>query len=277
MFELVKLRSFAAPFALVLSLGFALTTPAFAQEGSEASGEAELSTESAALGSSVSSHSIGSQKIWIGVERITGIFLESVTTSYEPPGTTGTTQTDTMSFTTVAILGNTAATASSLPRLALDYFISPNISVGGSFVFTTASLSSDSETDINGAVNETESDIGSSSAFVLAPRVGYALGLSDSFGLWARGGITLVRTGTSVVTLQDMGETQTADTSSLLFDLTLEPMFFFRVNKHFLLEGGPFLDFGLFGNRNTTSGPMEDDRSARLTSYGLTFGLAVAP
>jgi len=69
------------------------------------------------------------------------------------------------------------------PRAAVDYFIIDSLSLGGSLGFYTWSDDDDDGNDDDGG------------GFLLHPRVGYMIDISDRLGFWPRGGITYVRDG----------------------------------------------------------------------------------
>jgi hypothetical protein len=102
-------------------------------------------------------------------------------------------------------------------RFGFDGFVVNKLSLGGSFVFT-------SDSPKRG---------GNSTEVLLAPRVGYALQISDAFGFWPRAGFTY---------RNNDGNDELA--------LTLEAMFYGSPVQHFAFTFGPVFDLGLVGSGN---------------------------
>jgi hypothetical protein len=73
------------------------------------------------------------------------------------------------------------------PRLAFDFLPIDGLTLGGAVGVGTGKLDS-SRTNNAGATVDTEGP--TTTWFVISPRVGYALGLSQLAGLWLRGGVT---------------------------------------------------------------------------------------
>lgn len=132
------------------------------------------------------------------------------------------------------------------PRLALDYFINDNLSIGGAFGY--ASIEVDNDDNDNGV---------DASGFILAPRVGYMIGISDVFGFWPRGGLTYY-------TFNDPDFDQ--------FGLTLEGLFSIAPRPGFGFITGVVLDLGFSGSRDF--GRTNVDYTDR--NIALVFGIAGA-
>lgn len=131
-----------------------------------------------------------------------------------------------------------------VPRLGVDYFVAERVSVGGSVAY--ASLSDDDDDDTY-------------SAFLLSPRVGYAIPFGQSAGFWIRGGFSWHTAGA------------TNDTSGLA--LTVEPTFWISLGRTGHVTLGFAFDHDLTGERETPAG----DRDHGYTVFGLALGLGVAP
>jgi hypothetical protein len=99
-------------------------------------------------------------------------------------------------------------------RAAVDGFIMDQLSLGGSFGFF--SQSGDADT----------------SGLLIAPRVGYAIPLSDIFTFWPRGGLTFY----------DFG-------NQSLFALTGEAMFVASPHPNWGILFGPTIDLGFAGEQ----------------------------
>jgi hypothetical protein len=147
------------------------------------------------------------------------------------------------------------------PRLAFDYFIIDRLSVGGSIAYASGS---DDSGDFSPAglavpVGSGPSDY---SAFLFAPRAGYALMFSDWVGIWPRLGLTYHTFSVSNIFSEDG------------LALSIEAMFVLAPVEGFGILIGPTADFDLFGSRDyeaAWSGGNNVDRSYR--TFGLQVGL----
>jgi hypothetical protein len=178
-----------------------------------------------------------------------------------------------MKSTTAGVLALDGETVAALPRLSLDYFVAPQISVGGSFIYVTSS--SDRVFTSENNATDTESDLGSRSVFALHPRGGYAVAFNDSWGVWPRAGLLFAKQ--SLVTPDAVnadGSVTETTVSTATLALTLDGMFYVTPVEHFIVMGGPFLDFGLWGSGSReTEGSPNQDFDAGLTAFGLSFAL----
>lgn len=141
----------------------------------------------------------------------------------------------------------------SRPRLALDYFVIDQLSLGGSLGLSIWSGDDDDDSDANDP---------SGSGFLLAPRVGYFIEVGDGFALWPRGGLTFVRD--RVENGDGDGATDTATALSLQLPFVITVADGLAVN----LELG--LDLGLGGEIDRDGQPDIDQEH---DSFGLQFGL----
>src|SRR6185503_9944838 len=98
-----------------------------------------------------------------------------------------------------------------------DFFVIDHLSIGGSFAYWSTS------------VRQPGPDP-SRSGFLFAPRVGYAINFSRSFGFWPRGGVTFRN-------IEDDDE----------MALTFEGMFYGAPTPHFAFIFGPAIDVGMVG------------------------------
>ncbi|MCA9647437.1 MAG: hypothetical protein H6718_22355 [Polyangiaceae bacterium] len=126
------------------------------------------------------------------------------------------------------------------PRLGLDYFINDNLSIGGAFGYASLDISDDANDP---------------SGFILAPRVGYMIGISDVFGFWPRGGLTYY-------TFDDPDFDQVG--------LTLEGLFSIAPRPGFGFITGVVLDLGFSGSQDF--GQTSVDYTDR--NIALVFGIA---
>jgi len=215
-------------------------------------------------------------QIVFGAERVTGVFHDELTIQDEQTdpttGATITVESKTKS-TTIGVFGLSSTpllflnSAASMPRLALDFFPTDGISVGGSFVFLTRSGVTEQEND------PTDDDQPTISTLLVNPRVGYAYAFDETFGIWPRLGFIYERNWAS----QDSG-TAEVTTSLQLMSISLDVPFFISPMKHFAILIGPYLEFGVAGNTHTERDPAgpttTPDNDAKVISFGLWSGVA---
>ncbi|HEY4104124.1 MAG TPA: hypothetical protein VGM44_09540 [Polyangiaceae bacterium] len=166
----------------------------------------------------------------------------------------------TTKFESFALLSSPISTGGhqliySTPRVAGDYFVIDNLSVGGAIGYSHMTVT----VPTNGNLLEASA---SGDSWLFAPRVGYSLLFSDVVGFWPRGGFTYRTFGTG----NDLG--------GHVFALTIEAPFTFMLIPHVVFTAGPTLDLGLGGSvdintmNNTT---ISDDYSA--TEIGVQTAL----
>jgi hypothetical protein len=128
---------------------------------------------------------------------------------------------------------------------AFDYFVSPNLSVGGFLRF----------------VYDSAGD-GHTAEFSLGPRVGYNILLSDIFSFWPKIGLSYAMTSTTnrVNNGQNVFVDQTSSSSGLA--LNIFAPFLLHPVPHFFVGFGPFIDAALGGDARST------EFGARLTLGG---------
>lgn len=129
-----------------------------------------------------------------------------------------------------------------VPRIGLDYVLTPHLTLGGDlvvFVTTGASYTTTQNRVTGTTVTENGSD--QQVIFGLAPRVGYILHLNDLFSLWLRGGLSFYSEGdtASAGTNPGMGVNQ--------FALDLEPELVITPLSHVGISLSPTLDLPLVG------------------------------
>jgi hypothetical protein len=123
----------------------------------------------------------------------------------------------------------------SFPRLAIDAFVTPQVTVGGSATYfrTTVPAAPDG---VSG---------GTTATLVLAPRVGYVATISPRVSFWPRIGATYVHVDAGVP-LYDLQANETIlDTFAIGADLP----FVFALAPHGAITFGPSIDLGLTGKR----------------------------
>ncbi len=167
----------------------------------------------------------------------------------------------------ISLFGGGAAV---LPRLALDYFVTEGISVGGSFIF----ISRSGEIETSGGGQSQTQDGGSQQLLAIHPRVGYAFPFDETFSIWPRLGFLYTSTANTPGDPVG-GGTAGPDTTDTATDVTLEAMVGISPFSHFAILVGPYLYLGLGGKDEspaaTGNGVDEDDRT--LTLYGLTTSI----
>ena len=108
----------------------------------------------------------------------------------------------------------------------------------------------------------TSQDKDSSLGILLAPRVGYVLGINEGAYIWLRAGISYYRSSTG-----DDDKTKVV-TSGV--GLSADPMFVLTPVNHFGIMVGPVVDYPLSGSTKVGDGNSAD---LTITNFGLQFGL----
>ena len=196
-----------------------------------------------------------------GVDRVMGISWDRLTLESDVGGTTVTQTTKT---TNISLFGSGGGQTTNIPRLALDFFVTEGISIGGSLVYLHRSISQELDPDPGNA----SGDVGSGSLFAIHPRVGYAYPFDETFSIWPRLGITYFSYTEEVI---DVSETTTSG-----FDLTGEVMLGISPMSNFAILIGPYLDLGLSGTQETTDlspGGATTELDSTLTSFGLAVSI----
>jgi hypothetical protein len=152
------------------------------------------------------------------------------------------------------------------PRIGLDYFVIDRLSVGLALGY--ANDSGETERTQNGnAQGETEI---STTAYLLNPRVGYAVMFSPNAGIWPRLGVSYAKV------TQNVADTET---STGIFAITGELLLVLSPFEHVGFTIGPTVDFGLFGSADVNVGgggggpTYRDADSVKLTTLGLQVGI----
>lgn len=99
--------------------------------------------------------------------------------------------------------------------------------------------------------------------FVIAPRVGYVIPVSDGVDFWVRGGITYF----SATVSPDQGD----DSTETGLGLGLEGHLVISPIEGFGFTVGPTVDLGLTGSADPGGGAEELD--SNYTNFGLNAGL----
>ena len=136
------------------------------------------------------------------------------------------------------------------PRIGIDAFVTGGLSVGGALGFFYLS----------------DQDEDTSTGFLLAPRIGYALPVGPSVAIWPRAGVTYWHIST------DPSASDT-DASSSAVAVTLEvPVTFFLAPRvGFMI--GPTVDIGVGGSTSASLGGASISADQRYTDIGGYAGL----
>lgn len=145
--------------------------------------------------------------------------------------------------TSVSMGGGSSVLFSVTP--SLDYFISPNFSVGGLVTFTHQT----NAFDLGGGFGVADKTV-----FGLGARAGYHLVLTDVLSLWARLGL--------VFTHDSYDAGSAGDFSGNLFQLQLFAPLLWHPAPHFFIGAGPSLATDLMSS-------FEGNDRAKVTSFGI--------
>ena len=113
---------------------------------------------------------------------------------------------------------------------AVDYFVIPNLSVGG-FI----------------GLDYTTTESTTTVRFGIGPRVGYNVTLSDMLSIWPKVGFSFSTTNTEV----DGDNSDNNDNTAIALNLFVP--FMFHPATHFFAGFGPFLDTDLSGDDKVTA------------------------
>ncbi|HEV8548661.1 MAG TPA: hypothetical protein VGQ57_06530 [Polyangiaceae bacterium] len=210
-----------------------------------------------------------------GIERITGLFLDTQKITYRDP-TTLQHQDFTYHATSFGLLGVDSDSPTALPRFALDYVIYQGITVGAYGVLSTRGLSSSGDRTAQTPVGPpTASPDGLTVLGGL--RAGYAYAFDSTWGLWGRLGLSYMSSSAeSAFVDPNTGavygpfERKTHFTTVNLDALgVLSPV------EHILILAGPYVDLGAEGGYSVSQAGREiDTRDARITSFGVVVNAA---
>lgn len=187
------------------------------------------------VGTSAHAQELNSQGNFVfNVERLFGFYLGSQTVD------TGPVEYD-VDYSDVSLGWNDAISPLTQPRLGLDYFITENVTIGGSFGLYSRSVDT-------GPANNDDTGI------VFAVRAGYALRLGHAVSFWPRGGLTYT-------TVSDDG----LGADYRMLALSLEGMFSLAPSEGWSFLLGPTFDLGIDGELN--------DNDLSETCFGIMVGL----
>jgi hypothetical protein len=167
-------------------------------------------------------------------------------------------------ITSVNLLTNPGGTAAtySWPRIGFDVFVTEGFSLGGAVGMSR--ISGRARTRVDGFSES--ADMGTLSAFLFAPRAGYAHIFSEYVAIWPRAGLTYVSMSS------EDGE---FELRSNRLALTLEANLAFTPLEHVAILVGPALDLGLSGSDRVTIAGTSTSQDASATDIGLHTALLV--
>jgi len=182
-----------------------------------------------------------------------------------------------------------------MPRLALDGFVGPNFTIGGSVGYLTAggttkvTATTKATSTESGATLTQSTDYPDQTAFIIQPRIGVALPVGERAAIWLRGGITYFHatsegkmTQTSASGTVTTNGTETVTTSGTA--VTLDPVLVILPAPHVGLTIGPAIDIGVDGSSevsysglsgSTSTQPVGSTADVKLSSYGAAAGMLV--
>ncbi|HXU80690.1 MAG TPA: hypothetical protein VN914_04795 [Polyangia bacterium] len=161
-----------------------------------------------------------------------------------------------------------------IPRLAFDFAIIDGLTVGGSLGFVLGDTGSSAT--VGGTT--TDADGPSFTTFLIAPRIGYVLGLGRTLNLWLRGGFTYFNT--AVHTDASALPPNSTRTQTLWgMSLNLEPTLMIAPFEHVAFTVGVLVDLPVAGKQSTerTNGSVTTTTSVdtSVRNLGLVAGLVV--
>jgi hypothetical protein len=189
----------------------------------------------------------------ISAERLFGYVHDSATTTFN--GVDSTVKAESFSFlsSSVPAEAGTGGLTYSQPRVAGDYFVIDNLSVGAALGYSHTSLT----------VPTTGNQMVATSfdSWTFAPRAGYSFLFNDMIGIWPRAGFTY-RTFSE------------GNDGGHVLALTIEAPFTFSLIPHVVFTAGPTLDIGLSGSiDNTTAAGVTNSIDFNATEIGLQTAL----
>jgi hypothetical protein len=192
----------------------------------------------------------------IGAERLSGIATTHSEATLGSRAASVDFERDTFSL---ALLANDPATPFVTPRIGADYFVIDRLSAGGFIGYASHS----SESAVGSASSKD-----SASAIIFGVRGGYAVMLSELFGLWPRAGFTFVRGKSEQV--DDEIETS-------IFALSAEALLLIVPLQQVAFTAGPTADYTLTGGGQSedAAGDETDVGDLRVHTFALQAGLVV--
>jgi hypothetical protein len=183
---------------------------------------------------------------------------------------------------TVRIAGVTAINPYSVPMLSIHGVVGPGVTVGGGLGY--ASTAGSHEDILTPTGGKTDVDDPTRTAFIVAPRVGYLLSTSSTFGVWFKGGVTYssqkqelnrpsttdCSTGTCF-TIPGSSSSVTISAVAMSFDT----MFVLAPVPHVGILFGPTADIGVAGTMSEEASGQKLDTDLKISNFGIAAGLAL--
>jgi hypothetical protein len=190
----------------------------------------------------------------ISAERLFGFVHNSSTETFN--GVDSTTKTDSFSLlssTLTPVGGFGGGLTYSQPRVAGDYFVIDNLSVGAALGYSHVSFTRPAMANIEIST--------SADSWTFAPRAGYSFLFNDMIGIWPRGGFTYRTFGAS------------GGTGGHIFALTIEAPFTFSLIPHVVFTAGPTVDIGLGGSVSQSTNNVTTSIDFNSTEIGIQTAL----
>jgi hypothetical protein len=197
------------------------------------------------------------QGLFVGLER--GFGLEYYSESAETNGTT-----TTNSGSSLGLGAGEDLSPYSDARVGVDYVMPSGLSLGGAAGLWFNGRDLEAEGGQTTVTNEGPSKTG----LLLNPRAGYVMMLSQTVGIWPRGGFTILYENTSTPNLIGNGETETSATD---FALTLELPLLLMPAEYFGFLVAPTLDYAL--SRSIEVDGDESDADLGRKALGIHLGI----
>ena len=228
----------------------------------------------------------------LSADRLFGVSSWSSTSSLDFAGTHAEAE---ASGTMVNVLWSNTALGSgggsnhfAMPRLSIDGFVAPNVTLGGSVGFISISGSAKASvksTGSPGTSSSSDRDFPDTTAFIVSPRIGGVVMAGERVAFWLRGGITYFHSSSESTTTQPSGingmTSVTTTTTSDGTALTIDPQIVILPADHVGLTIGPAIDVGLGGSTETKTTPAPTSLASppaadsKISSYGAAAGLLV--
>jgi len=161
-----------------------------------------------------------------------------------------------------------------LPRLGFDFAVIDGLTLGGSLGFVVGGTGSSATA---GGVT-TDADGPSFTTFLIAPRIGYVLGLGRTLNLWLRGGFTYFNTAVHTDT-SALPPNNTRTQTLWGLSLNLEPTLMIAPFDHVAFTASVLVDLPLAGKQSTerTNGSVTTTTSVdtSVRNLGLVAGVIV--
>ena len=156
------------------------------------------------------------------------------------------------------------STANRGPWVGAHYFVIPNLSIGATLAFV---LGGGSRTSTSNGTTTTR-DSPSSFSFLVIPKVGYALMLTDMLGFWFRAGPAFTRTSSS-----GPDDDDPTSASSFWF-VSLDALFIVAPVPHFGFYVGPQGNLSFAGSVSSTNNMgTTTSWDANFRSFSIDAGL----